>query len=425
MMTKPPLDKGNFLFGHSIKFNNDALSLVKNLQQKHGDIFEISILHKRVTLFMTPSATKHIYLDTEDNFSSKHGWEFSLGKTFENGLMLRDFDDHRFHRGLLQDSFRRDALANYLQIVQPLLDSWIDDLQNSKSFNLYATIKELMFKISLELFFDEIDSSRQKELEKLFTDAIKSATSVVRIPLPFTKLRKGLKARKSLLEYFENKAENVNIESNTLFAELVKTNKHEGGLSNYEIAEHMIFLLLAAHDTTTSTLTSAIHHLSIDQTFYQELREECSEMSYTDITDLKNGIKGESLFSEAMRMYPPVPFSVRYVMRDTVVDNYKLEAGTYVAIGPLVLHNDNRYWQEPEKYNPRRFLNTEEPNEAYYPFSGGAHTCLGKFFASYLFKNVIYKLVSNIEEISSTEPLIVNPAPIPFPRKDLKIHIKN
>jgi len=377
MMTKPPLDKGNFLFGHSIKFNNDALSLVKNLQQKHGDIFEISILHKRVTLFMTPSATKHIYLDTEDNFSSKHGWEFSLGKTFENGLMLRDFDDHRFHRGLLQDSFRRDALANYLQIVQPLLDSWIDDLQNSKSFNLYATIKELMFKISLELFFDEIDSSRQKELEKLFTDAIKSATSVVRIPLPFTKLRKGLKARKSLLEYFENKAENVNTESNTLFAELVKTNKHEGGLSNYEIAEHMIFLLLAAHDTTTSTLTSAIHHLSIDQTFYQELREECSEMSYTDTTDLKNGIKGESLFSEAMRMYPPVPFSVRYVMRDTVVDNYKLEAGTYVAIGPLVLHNDNRYWQEPEKYNPRRFLNTENQMKLITHFLGEHTPALG------------------------------------------------
>ncbi|MFL2678631.1 MAG: cytochrome P450, partial [Candidatus Actinomarina sp.] len=348
MMTKPPLDKGNLLFGHSIKFNNDALSLVKNLQNKYGDIFEISILHKRVTMFMTPSATKHIYLDGEDNFSSRHGWEFSLGKTFENGLMLRDFDDHRFHRGLLQDSFRRDALANYLQIVQPLLDTWIEELQENKSFNLYATMKELMFKISLELFFDEIDNSRQKELEKLFTDAIKSATSVVRTPLPFTKLRKGLKARRSLLRYFESKAENVDIESNTLFAELVKTNKHEGGLSNYEIAEHMIFLLLAAHDTTTSTLTTAIHHLSTDKNFYQELKKEANEISLTDISELKNGVKGESLFSEAMRMYPPVPFSLRYVMRDTVVENYKLDAGTYVAIGPLVLHNDERYWENPQ-----------------------------------------------------------------------------
>jgi len=421
MMTKPPLDKGNLLFGHSIKFNNDALSLVKNLQNKYGDIFEISILHKRVTMFMTPSATKHIYLDGEDNFSSRHGWEFSLGKTFENGLMLRDFDDHRFHRGLLQDSFRRDALANYLQIVQPLLDTWIEELQENQSFNLYATMKELMFKISLELFFDEIDNSRQKELEKLFTDAIKSATSVVRTPLPFTKLRKGLKARRSLLKYFESKAENVDIESNTLFAELVKTNKHEGGLSNYEIAEHMIFLLLAAHDTTTSTLTTAIHHLSTDKNFYQELKKEANEISLTDISELKNGVKGESLFSEAMRMYPPVPFSLRYVMRDTVVENYKLDAGTYVAIGPLVLHNDERYWENPQECDPNRFLNADETNEAYFPFSGGAHTCIGKFFASYLFKNVIYKLVSNIETISSTEPLKINPAPIPFPRKDVKI----
>ena len=420
-MTKPPLDKGNLLFGHSIKFNNDALSLVKNLQNKYGDIFEISILHKRVTMFMTPSATKHIYLDGEDNFSSRHGWEFSLGKTFENGLMLRDFDDHRFHRGLLQDSFRRDALANYLQIVQPLLDTWIEELQENQSFNLYATMKELMFKISLELFFDEIDNSRQKELEKLFTDAIKSATSVVRTPLPFTKLRKGLKARRSLLKYFESKAENVDIESNTLFAELVKTNKHEGGLSNYEIAEHMIFLLLAAHDTTTSTLTTAIHHLSTDKNFYQELKKEANEISLTDISELKNGVKGESLFSEAMRMYPPVPFSLRYVMRDTVVENYKLDAGTYVAIGPLVLHNDERFWENPQECDPNRFLNADETNEAYFPFSGGAHTCLGKFFASYLFKNVIYKLVSNIETISSTEPLKINPAPIPFPRKDVKI----
>ena len=420
-MTKPPLDKGNLLFGHSIKFNNDALSLVKNLQNKYGDIFEISILHKRVTMFMTPSATKHVYLDADDNFSSRHGWEFSLGKTFENGLMLRDFDDHRFHRGLLQDSFRRDALANYLQIVQPLLDTWIEELQENKSFNLYATMKELMFKISLELFFDEIDNSRQKELEKLFTDAIKSATSVVRTPLPFTKLRKGLKARRSLLKYFESKAENVDIESNTLFAELVKTNKHEGGLSNYEIAEHMIFLLLAAHDTTTSTLTTAIHHLSTDKNFYQELKKEANEISLTDISELKNGVKGESLFSEAMRMYPPVPFSLRYVMRDTVVENYKLDAGTYVAIGPLVLHNDERYWENPQECDPNRFLNADETNEAYFPFSGGAHTCLGKFFASYLFKNVIYKLVSNIETISSTEPLKINPAPIPFPRKDVKI----
>jgi len=423
MMTKPPLDKGNLIFGHSIQFNNDALTMVKNLQKKYGDVFEISILNQRVTMFLSPSATKHIYLDAEDNFSSKHGWEFSLGKTFENGLMLRDFGDHKFHRGLLQEAFRRGALENYLLIIQPILDTWIVDLKNSGSFNLYKTMKELMFKISIELFFDEVGNSRLTELEKLFTDSIKSATSVIRTPLPFTKLKKGLQAREKLLAYFETKAEHIDTRRKTLFSELVKTNKHKKGLSNFEIAEHMIFLLLAAHDTTTSTLTSAIHHLSVNKTFYSELKEEAKEIKLTDISDLKNGVKGESLFSEAMRKYPPVPFSVRYVMRDTVIENYKLDAGTYVAIGPLVLHNDQRYWENPENYNPKRFLDSDDLNEAYFPFSGGAHTCLGKFFASYLFKNVIYKLVTNFERISSTEELNMNPAPIPYPRKDVKISL--
>ena len=83
-----------------------------------------------------------------------------------------------------------------------------------------------------------------------------------------------------------------------------------------------------------------------------------SVSSIADISELKNGTKAESLFSEAMRKYPPVPFSVRYVMRDTIVDDYKLDGGTYVAIGPLVLHNDERYWDDPETYNPTRFLNS-------------------------------------------------------------------
>ena len=121
-----------------------------------------------------------------------------------------------------------------------------------------------MFNIAVELFFDEVDETRLVQLNKLFIDSIESATSVVRIPLPFTSLRKGLKARKELLKYFESKAESIDTEQNTLFSELVKTNDQEGGLSYFEIAEHMIFLLLAAHDTTTSTLTSSIHYLSTD-----------------------------------------------------------------------------------------------------------------------------------------------------------------
>ena len=420
---KAPVVGSPPVVGHSIQFNYDALALIQRLQESKGDVFQLNILNEDVLLFLTPSATKQIFLDPDDNFSSKHGWEFSIGPTFENGLMLRDFDDHKYHRSLLQNSFRRDALDKYIHIIQPRIDSWIEEVKQKREFNLYKSIKQLMFNVAVELFFDEVDDTKLNHLNQLFINSIKPATTIVRSPYPMTRMKKGLKARVELLEYFQEKSDKIDLSKETLFADLVKTNNEEAGLTNFEIAEHMIFLLLAAHDTTTSTLTSSIHFLAGDENYQNKVKTESSTLSKTDISDLKNGIIGEALFNEAIRKYPPVPFSPRWVVRDTELDGYEIPKNTYIAAGPLVLHNDERYWEDPLAFNPERFEDPTITHEAYFPFAGGAHTCLGKFFASYLFKNVVYKLVDNFQVISTTEELKINPAPIPNPRKEVKIQV--
>ena len=420
---KAPVVGSPPVVGHSIQFNYDALALIQRLQESKGDVFQLNILNEDVLLFLTPSATKQIFLDPDDNFSSKHGWEFSIGPTFENGLMLRDFDDHKYHRSLLQNSFRRDALDKYINIIQPRIDSWIEEVKQNREFYVYKSIKQLMFNIAVELFFDEVDDTKLNHLNQLFINSIKPATTIVRSPYPMTRMKKGLKARVELLEYFQEKSDKIDLSKETLFADLVKTNNEEAGLTNFEIAEHMIFLLLAAHDTTTSTLTSSIHFLAGDENYQNKVKTESSTLSKTDISDLKNGIIGEALFNEAIRKYPPVPFSPRWVVRDAELDGYEIPKNTYIAAGPLVLHNDERYWEDPLAFNPERFEDPTITHEAYFPFAGGAHTCLGKFFASYLFKNVVYKLVDNFQVINTNEELKINPAPIPNPRKDVKIQV--
>ena len=420
---KAPVVGSPPVVGHSIQFNYDALALIQRLQESKGDVFQLNILNEDVLLFLTPSATKQIFLDPDDNFSSKHGWEFYIVTTFENGLMLRDFDDHKYHRSLLQNSFRRDALDKYIHIIQPRIDSWIEEVKQKKEFYLYKSIKQLMFNVAVELFFDEVDDTKLNHLNQLFINSIKPATTIVRSPYPMTRMKKGLKARVELLEYFQEKSDKIDLSKETLFADLVKTNNEEAGLTNYEIAEHMIFLLLAAHDTTTRPLTSSIHFLAGDKSYQNKVKTESSTLSKTDISDLKNGIIGEALFNEAIRKYPPVPFSPRWVVRDAELDGYEIPKNTYIAAGPLVLHNDERYWENPLAFNPERFEDPTITHEAYFPFAGGAHTCLGKFFASYLFKNVVYKLVDNFQVISTNEELKINPAPIPNPRKDVKIQV--
>ena len=412
------------IIGHSIPFQRNALQFTSQKQKKYGDIFEISLLNEKFIVMLTPESTKEIFLDKDDNFSSKEGWAVVLGKPFENGLMLRDFEDHKYHRSLLQDSFRHEAIHGYLEIIQPIINNWVQNLNDNKSFDLYKSVKQLMFDISLSLFFLDVKKDESERLNNLFMDSIASATSAIRWPLPFTKIKKGLQAREYLLQYFQSKSDSVTQDSKkTLFAELVNTNKGEAQLNNLEIAEHMIFLLLAAHDTTTITLTNSIYNLSKNKEFAYDLLNEANEIDHLDVSSLKNGIVAESVFKEAIRYYPPVPFSVRQVMRNTQIENYNITKDSYLTISPLLLHHDDRYWDDPQKFDPYRFIDPGYINHAYFPFAGGAHTCLGKFFASYLFKNVIYKYVQSIQNSQIDHLLDIRPTPIPHPVKDLKVLI--
>ncbi|MFL2658972.1 MAG: cytochrome P450 [Candidatus Actinomarina sp.] len=412
------------IIGHSIPFQRNALQFTSQKQKQYGDIFEISLLNEKFIVMLTPESTKEIFLDKDDNFSSKEGWAVVLGKPFENGLMLRDFEDHKYHRSLLQDSFRHEAIHGYLEIIQPIINNWVQNLNDNKSFDLYKSVKQLMFDISLSLFFLDVKKDESERLNNLFMDSIASATSAIRWPLPFTKIKKGLQAREYLLQYFQSKSDSVTQDSKkTLFAELVNTNKGDAQLNNLEIAEHMIFLLLAAHDTTTITLTNSIYNLSKNKEFAYDLLNEANEIDHLDVSSLKNGIVAESVFKEAIRYYPPVPFSVRQVMRNTQIENYNITKDSYLTISPLLLHHDDRYWDDPQKFDPYRFIDPGYINHAYFPFAGGAHTCLGKFFASYLFKNVIYKYVQSIQNSQIDHLLDIRPTPIPHPVKDVKVLI--
>ena len=83
------------IIGHSIPFQRDALNFTAGMQKKYGDVFQISLLNQDFIVLLNPEITREIFLDKDDNFSSKEGWAVTLGPTFENGLMLRDFDDHK------------------------------------------------------------------------------------------------------------------------------------------------------------------------------------------------------------------------------------------------------------------------------------------------------------------------------------------
>ena len=157
---------------------------------------------------------------------------------------------------------------------------------------------------------------------------------------------------------------------------LLAASGEPGGLSQTEVHDHVITLLLAGHETTANALTWTLYllgeHPHIERRLHRELAGPGAP-AYT-----------RAVISEAMRLYPPAWIIGRRLTTDLHLDGRHTPAGTLVAVSPLLLHRDPRWFPDPQRFDPDRWLDerrTAVPRYAYLPFGAGSRSCIGEQFA--------------------------------------------
>jgi cytochrome P450 len=264
---------------------------------------------------------------------------------------------------------------------------------------------------------------------------VAAAVAVVRKPFPGTQMARGVAGRKRVIAYFSEQIPIRREKSGSdLFSQLCRAKDDEGArLSDQDIIDHMSFLMMAAHDTLTSSLTSFIGELAANPDWQQKLREEVHGLGLAadepmNIEKLKAMPLSEMAFNEALRRKPPVPSMPRRAMRDFTFKGFAIPAGTLIGINPLFTHHMPAIWPEPEKYDPMRFTGEAERSRvrhSFIPYGGGAHMCLGLHFAYMQAKTFARHFLQNLEV--SLEPGYT-PAwqmwPIPKPRDGLRVTVR-
>jgi cytochrome P450 len=174
-----------------------------------------------------------------------------------------------------------------------------------------------------------------------------------------------------------------------MFSQLCRAHDEEGQtFSDQDIIDHMNFLMMAAHDTLTSSISSLMWLLGRHPAWQQRLREEAAgvlqadgQLAYDQLGKLE---LLEMAFKEALRINPPVPALPRRALRDFTYKGYKIPAGTMCGVNPLYTHRDPALWPDPMRFDPMRFSEANSRARhryAWVPFGGGAHMCLGLHFA--------------------------------------------
>lgn len=388
--------------GDTLPFLRDPIALLDNLYAKHGKIFKVRMIGENLVAIADAEASHEILADKEGIYSSRKGWDFAIGELFKGGLLLRDGQEHRYHRQMLQQSFLKEPMTGYLEIMQPIAEKYIrENFAAEGSAPVFPKIKELTLLMATAVFFGIKAGSSLPTINRAISDIVHAVTGLLRLPLPFTTYGKGFVARAELISYFKSMiADRRKNPTPDLFGQLCVAEIDGKGLSDAEIMNHAIFILMAAHDTTASSVTSLMYELSKHTAWQDQLREESIQFygkGALDYSRLKGLEKLGWAFKETLRLHPPLVVFPRKLEKPAELAGYALPAGSRVAVVAHLLHRSADYWREPELFDPTRFSAEREEHKnhpgAYVPFGSGKHLCLGLNFAEMQVKLILSKIL--------------------------------
>ncbi|MGB5811097.1 MAG: cytochrome P450 [Polyangiales bacterium] len=391
------------LVGKTLAMVQSPNEMFRRHFEKYGEVSRISITGNKCVLLLHPDHAQRVLLDREKNFSIKKGWESVMADFFEGGLVMRDYDEHRLHRGIMQSSFKPDAMRGYLTRIQVIVRRAVERWAKKDEFVFYDEVKRLLLEIAFDVFcWVEDSGATVRKANQAFTDMMEGALGIVRLPIPGLLYHRGIRGRATLKRFFMDLIAQKRASSDQdVFAHFCRSKTEDGAYyADEDIADHMVFLMLAAHDTTTSAATMAAYYLCHDFDLQERIGRDVprseAPLSYEAFFHEMKEMVG--LFYETIRLHPPVSVLLRRTIRECEFGGHRVPADTMVCVPSTFIHRHPGFWDEPDQFDHTRF--SEERNEQrkhnfmWIPFGGGAHKCIGMHFARLLFMETFAEMMT-------------------------------
>lgn len=420
------------VFGNTFEFIRDPFAFHRRRMEAFGPVYKFSVFGGWTVALNGAEGLELGLMDRDKIFSSKKGWDL-LQRLFPDGLMLRDFDDHRAHRRVMQAAFKPGPMEDYVARMNDGIESAMLRWSASPDFKFYDGIKRLTLDLGASVFLGVDMGPEAQKLNQAFIDEVAASIAVIRRPLPGTQMWRGVKARAFLRDYFRMLiAERRSQGGDDMFSQLCRAESDDGRMfSDEEIIDHMNFLLMAAHDTTTSALTTMAWALASHPDWQETVRKEVREvggerLSYQDMGALEIT---ERVFKEALRFKPPVPFIPRFAVAPFSYGGFDIPGETNVVLTPGLTMMDPALWTAPEQFDPDRFSPNRAEDQshrfAWAPFGGGAHKCIGMHFAVMQVKAFTFQFLRQFRiSLPQGYEARWQPIPIPKPRDGLPVRIE-
>jgi cytochrome P450 len=402
----------------SLLYMRDPYGYYARMQARYGDLFTMPTMNGLLVIAHSPEGAREILAGGEKDFGEGFGAETLAPLIGRRSLLLLSGDDHRRERKMLSPVFHGGRMRAYGPAMRrAALDRSERWLPGDR-----IVMQDEMQAVSLDVIIRAVLGVEAPDRVAPFRTAIRDAVAEVSpLPLFFRPLQRRffglgpwarfLRSKRRfdrMLDTEIHAARRLGAPREDVLSRLVHSFDEDGRpLTDAAIRDHLVTLLIAGHETTSTALAWAFYELARHPDWRRALLDEVAALGSDPDPGALATLPGlEAVARETLRLHPIVPEFFRTVRHGYRVRGFDIPPGVVLAGSILSLHRDPTLYPEPEAFRPERFLERSRPPFEFAAFGGGHRYCLGAAFALTEMAIVIGTLLPRHElELESRRPL--------------------
>jgi cytochrome P450 len=383
--------------------NKDQVSAITILKNKTKSNYLSSTKLENVFFAFTSKAVEDVLLNKYKSFVKGGVWK-RLKCVLGEGLFTTEEPKHMNDKKEIFSAFSSDKIKEYKDKVSDIIDfslqSWSDEV------NVRKEMQFLVFKINMEVFFStnvDNDFIKIRDNMSIASDKVLSNISDQELVILTKELKEFVKRIvDERLESKENKNDLLDILINSYSNNKMDIN---------DLYDHSVTIIFSGYESTAYLLEWAIYYLSINKKWQNKIFREESV---------------DAFINEVLRMCPPVWNTERMATEDVSVDGTDLTAGTKVIVSSLAMHKDKNIFEDPDIFNPERWLKNKELEKGeYFPFLFGKRQCIAKEFVLMEIELILTKIAKKFDTDLLNDEVSYIGALTYRPKDDIIIYVKN
>lgn len=373
--------------------------------RRYGSVFALRIASLGTMVYVSdPADIKTVFAGDPSVFHAGEANAMLRGLLGDSSVLVIDEDAHRDRRRMMLPPFHREAVARQAELMAEIAAANIADWPVGKPFALAPKMSEITLEVILRTVVGASDPARLAALRTIMprlldvgpweTLAITNPNLLRR--RPWRALRRRIAEADELLyaEIADRRADPDLAERTDTLAMLVRTD-----MTDRELRDQLITLLVAGHDTTATALSWALERLTRHPAALTKA-VRAAEASATG--DPAGDEYLDAVVKETLRIRPVVFDVGRVLTKPVDLAGYRLPAGTMVVPGMSLVHSSADVYPDPDRFDPDRMLGATLSPTTWLPFGGGNRRCLGATFAMVEMRVVLREILCRAELNTTT-----------------------